>query len=801
MSDLKYAIRQLIKAPGFTAVAVLTLALGIGANTAIFSVIHSVLLKPVPYPHSERIAVLWQSSADQPAISVCYPDFLDWQKESTSFEHLSLYRRDGFALTGFGEPELIQGAIVQSDYFKIVGLPTALGRTFNPDEDKVGGEAVAVISHDFWQKRFAGSRDVLNRVITLNGEAHTIIGVAAPEMQTPRNAVFWTPLGRRTADPGWASRGNHPGLYALALLKRGVTIEQAQAESSGIASRLEAAYPKTNTKIGVVIKPLLEVSVGSYRQGLYLLLGAVALILLIACANLANLLLARGTARAQEIAVRTAMGASRSRIIRQLLTEALVRAFIGGLAGILLSAWARDAIVALSPAGVSRFQQVSVNGSVLAFSFGIAVATGIIFGFWPAWRASQTNLRDAMQSGGRTGSEAPEGRRMRSLLVVTEVALTLVLLIGAGLLMKSFRRAQTASLGFDTQNLLTAQIQLPKNSYDKNPDKLAFQNRLLAEVRALPGVRTADIAAQPPLNTGWQTSFGIEGRPMAEGSEPSAEMNSISENYFVTLGVPLLRGRAFTTEDTASSQPVMIIDQGFADRYWPGEDPIGKRVLFRRHENERTAVEVVGLVPTLKVYGYQNEPKLVQAYVPHTNEPARFFHILVRTAGEPRALEKTLRAAMASIDPNLPVFDVRTMEERIDDTFGTARLYTYLLGIFSVLAVLLAAVGLYGVMSYSAARRTREIGIRMALGAQQRQVLSMMVSQGVKLVAIGLLAGFAVAIALTRVIGGFLYQVSAVDPFVYAGVAALLTTIALLACLVPARRAARVNPVSALRAD
>ena len=800
MNDLRYALRQLRKSPGFTLIAVLTLALGIGANTAIFSVIYAVLLQPLPYPEADKLVILTETSTNQPQISVSYPNYLDWRRDNTVFEHLAVSRRESFNLSGLEgrAPEQVQGGLVTASFFKVVGLNPQLGRVFTEEEDRVGGPMVCVISDRLWTRLFARDPNVLGRAVNFGNEPYTIIGVMPPQMFSPRTAEVWFPLTRRTDNEVWQARDNHPGLFGWARLKPGVTIERALAEMKEIAARLARQYPDSNTNISVTVTPLLENQVGDYRGSLGLLLGAVALVLLIACANLANLLAARGAARAQEFAVRAAVGASRWQIIRQLLIESFVLALIGGGLGLCLAAWGRDLLVALSPPGVPRFQNLSLNGWVLIFSLALSLVTSVLFGLWPAWHTSRADIQLALKAGGRGSSDAPGARRSRDLLVVAEVALTLILLSTAGLVMKSFANARNLGLGFDPHLLLSARVDLPEPSYSDPTKLLNFSEALMAKLSALPGVQNAALASNPPLMTGWQTSFLPEGMPEPEpGKAPSAEMAVITGGYFQTMKIPLLRGRAFEARDTKEVPPVLIISQLLADRFYPGQDPIGKRIRM----NGDVWRTIVGVAPHLKVYGFEETVVLPQAYLPITQLPQTGLVVLLRTTLSPRSLEKPVRDIVASLDPAQPAFEFKTMQERVEETWATPRLMSFLLTCFAVLALTLAVIGLYGVMAFNGLRRMREIGVRLALGAMPGQIRTMMLKQGMRLLGAGLVLGFVGAIALSRVIRSLLFGVSANDPLIYCTVTLVLAAAALFACWIPARRASRVNPMITLRAE
>ncbi len=796
MSELRHAFARLARTPGFTLVAALTLALGIGANTVIFSLVQSVLLTPLPYPAPDRLLVLWEDETNFHQASIAWPDLLDWQRDNTAFSAIGGYRRDNFTLTGRGEPAMLRGGRVSAALFDAIGLAPLRGRVFTAAEDQVGAAPLAVISHALWQQRFGGREDLLGTVITLNGEPHTVIGILPPEFMTPSRVDFLTQIGRSGATPGWQTRGNHPGIYAIGRIRPGFTTEAALADLRRISARIAHDHPNESTGVVAAGQPLLDSTVGDYRAGLWLLLGAVGLVLLFACANLANLLLARAATRETEFAVRAALGASRAQLVRQQLVESLVLAAAGGGLGVLLAAWARNGIVALSPAGVARFQHATIDGRVLAASAALAFATALVFGLWPAWKASAPDLRSSLQAGGRSGSAGPRAVRTRELLIIAEVALTLVLLVGAGLLLRSFARMQAAELGFDAHGVLTARLALPPKGYATDEQRRIFQDRALERLRALPGVKAADLATNAPLDSGWQTSFLPEGHaPWPAGQNPLAEMNVVSDGYFRTLGIPLRRGRGFGPEDGPSAPRAAVIDQAFADRYWPGVDPIGRKLTLGGDE----PTIVIGVVPTLRVYGYANEPTLVQAYLSARQGPPDEFQILVRTDGDAGALTNAVRHAILEVDPSQPIWDARTFADRINGTFATPRLYTCLLTIFAGLAVLLAAVGIYGVLAYQVAQRTREFGIRLALGAARAQILGLVLRRGLRLLLIGLVLGLAGALALGQVLGSLLYQTSTFDPTVLLAVTIVLALIAIAACLVPALRATRVDPMTSLR--
>jgi putative ABC transport system permease protein len=805
MQDVRYALRQLRKSPAFALIAIVTLALGIGANTAIFSVVNAVLLRPLPYPESDRLVILNETSATQPEISVAYPDYLDWKRDNTVFEHLAVSRRESYNLSGLEEhePEQISGAIVTANFFNVVGLQPQIGRVFNESEDRLGGAAVAVISDRLWERLFNRDQSVIGRALNFGNQPYTIIGVMPPQMFSPRTVEVWFPLTRRTGDQMWQSRDNHPGLYGWGRLKRGVSLQKAQAEMTAIAQRLEQQNPISNAKVGVKLTQFLENQVGDYRSALMLLLGAVAVVLVIACANLANLLAARGAARSREFAVRIAIGATRWQIVRQLLIESVVLAFFGAVLGLCIAAWGRDLLVALAPAGVKRFQETRVDVWVLAFTAGLSIVTSVLFGLWPAWQTSNADAQTALKSGAHGSSDARSAKRSREILIVTEVALTLVLLSAAALVLKSFAKATALNLAFEPRGMITAQVALPSPTYENYEKLVGFSTSLLEKLRALPGVQSAALASNPPLMTGWQSGFLPEGMPEPPpGQGPSMEVCVIQGDYFATLKTLLLRGRAFNEHDTKTAPPVIIIDSVTAEKFFAGQDAIGKRIRSETGPEGRQLRTIVGIVPRLKVYGF-DEPKssLAQAYLPQTQQPNTGLILLLRTSASIRTLERPLRQAVASLDAAQPVFDFKTMQERVEETWATPKLMTFLLVVFAALALTLAVVGLYGVMAYNALRRTREIGVRLALGARRRQISAMMVRQGMRLLVIGLVTGFAAAFVLARLIQSLLFQVTATDPFAYLGVTFVLVAAALAACWLPARKAARVDPMIILRAE
>ncbi len=805
LQDLRYATRMVAKQPAFTAIAVLTLALGIGANTAIFSVINAVLLRPLPYPDADRIMVLNESSGPGQDFSVALPDYLDWKQDNTVFEHLAVTRRESRNLTGIPgrEAERISSALVSESFFKVIGLSPELGRTFTEEEQQRGGPLAVIISDRLWRRLFDRDPAILGRAITLHNQSFTIIGVMPPQMASPQDPDVWLPFGPRVVSV-WQDRNIHPMLFVWGRLKPGVTVDLARKEMKNIAARLEKLYPATNARTTVVVTPLLENLVGKYRTNLTLLLGAVSLVLLIACANLANLFAARGAARAREFAIRAAVGASRAQIIRQLLIESFVIALLGGLLGFFIAVWVRDALVALAPQGVARFQEISFDLPVLGFAFVIASLITVLFGLWPAWQTSRADVQLALKSGSPGSGEAASARRTRDWLVISEIALTLTLLVVAALVLKSFSRMQALQLGYEPRGLLTARVELPFRAYSTREKVVTFTNALLDRVRALPGVQSAGIGSNSPLMGGWQTGFGRENGPTLSPSQmPSADLEVITGNYFATFKASLLRGRLFDAGDTVNSPRVVIIDQALAEQYFPGEDPIGKRLYVDAGNDDEGYVfhEIVGVVARMRFHAIDEMAPLPLIYCSMAQAQRTGFGLFVRAGSGAPALEKPIRDIVSSLDPAQPVFDVRMMQDRVRETWGTQRLLAFLVSIFAALALILATIGLYGVLAYNTLKRVREIGIRLALGARPGQIRGLILSHGMQLLAIGCVIGLIGAVALSRLLQSVLFEVKGADPKIYLAVGLLLSAVAFIACWIPARRASRVDPLVALREE
>jgi putative ABC transport system permease protein len=806
MNDLKFALRQLRKSTRFTLVAVLTLALGIGANTAIFSIVNAVLLRPLPYPDANRIMVLNESSGPGQDYSVALPDYFDWRNDNTVFEHLAATHKESRNLSGIPgrDPERISCASVTRNFFDVVGLPPILGRTFSDDEDKVGAPPVAIISDRLWQRAFNRDPTVLGRAITLHDQSFTVIGVMPPQMTSPQDSDVWLSMMRRSNNAVWTQRFIHPMIYVWGRLKPGVTVDQARMQMKGIAARLEKAYPETNGQETAVVTPLLDNLVGKYRTNLALLLAAVGLVLLIACANLVNLFAARGAARSHELAIHAAVGATRGQIIKKLLIESFVIALLGGALGFLLAVWVRNALIALSPGDVSRFHQISFDLPVLGFTFLAASLTTVLFGLWPAWQASHADVQLALKEGSSGSSDPPSAKRARDWLVIGEIALTLTLLVAAGLVLKSFSRLRSLSLGYEPRAMFSARFELPWKKYTDRDKIDIFSRALVDKVRALPGVQSAAVSSNGPLMGGWQTGFWREEKPRPQPSDMlNSDLEVIGGDYFATLKLPLLRGRAFNDRDAKDSPRVIIIDQAMAEQYFPGENPIGKRLgVDVGNDGEGWVMsEIVGVVARMRFHAVDEMAPLPVIYCSLGQAQRTSLTLFLRSTMGSAALEHSIRDAIASIDPSLPVFDARPMMDRVQESWGSQRLLSFLFSVFAGLALVLATIGLYGLLAYITLKRVREIGIRLALGARPAQIRALVLSHGMHLLLVGSAIGFAGAFVLSRALQSVLFEVKGVDLSIYFGVGTLLFAATFLASWLPARRAIRVDPLVALRTE
>lgn len=798
MNDLRYAYRQLLKNPAFTAVAVITLALGIGANTAIFSVINAVLLRPPPFQEPDRLVFVSEKTKGLDNMSVAYPNFLDWQRQQQGFSSMAVFRNEDWNITGGGgRPERISGLQVSASFFSTLGVEPLLGRVFSADEDKIGGDRVVLLGEGMWKRRFGGDPKVVNSTITLNGESHTVVGIMPVAFQFPRRVELWTPAGYKFE---WTDKRDwHPGMYVIGRLKPGVELPEARSGLEAVAARLEKEYPGSNTGNGVNLMPLQEQFAGpSVRTALLTLLGAVGLVLLIACTNVTNLLLARAAQRRREIAVRLALGAGRWVLLRQLLIESLLLAGAGGIAGLLLAFWGVALLTNLLPTQIEEMVTLNIDRTVLLFSFGIAVATGLLFGLAPAWQLANGNSADALKEGGRGESAGATRGWGRRLLIVGEVAFALMLLVGAGLLLRSFNRLQAVPVGLEVENVLTMSLSLPPYKYPKREEQTSFYRQTIDAVRVLPGVQSAAFIAPLPLGFGgWQSGVHVEGQPKTKpGQGTMSDFAVATPDYFKTLGVTILKGRAFTEADDGKNR-VCIIDETFERKHFNG-DALGKRLS--QGDNGTNWMTVVGVARHVKNYG-AGEDSRIETYVPVAQSGANSVTLVVKTAVQPLTLAEPVRKAILSVDSDQPVADVLTMAQVLARSVAERRLAMLLLSLFAVLALVLAGVGLYGVMAFNVVNHTREIGIRMALGARQDDVLGLVLKQGGSMVALGLVFGLAGAFGVTRLMKTLLFQVGATDFATYLATPLLLAIVALLACWLPARRAARVDPMVALRAE
>jgi putative ABC transport system permease protein len=806
--DIRYGIRMLFKAPSVSIVATIALALGIGANTAIFSVVNAVLLRPLPFANSEGLMNLWETDPTRgyQRGSASYPNFVDWREQNHAFEHMSTYHTNDFIMTGRGESTRLQGAVVNADLFPLLGVNPVIGRAFLPDEDKPGESGrVVLLSQELFQKRFNSDPNVVNQSMMLDGKNYTIVGVMPEAFQFPIQndpVELWTTvaLDREGKESITEERGAHY-MNVIARLKPGVSKEQAQAEMTAISARLEQQYPDKDLHKSSRVEPALDALVGDIRPALLILLGAVGCVLLIACANVANLLLARAMTRHKEMAIRSALGASRIRVVRQLLTESVLLSLAGGALGLVLAVWWSDLLVALGKQNIPRALQVGLDWRVLGFTLLVSVLTGVIFGLVPALHSSKTELTESLKEGGRGGSgEGARRNRIRGVLVVSELAIAVVLLVGAGLLIQSLWRLRQVSPGFESQNLLTFVVGIPEVKYPTEK-QAQFYHDLVTRVESLPGVRSATSVIPLPLSGDlFRISFETEGRPIAKGDQPSADFFAIGDSYFKTLGVSILKGRDFTERDNKQAPGVIIVNQAFARKFFPNEDPIGKRIKpgISTDTDKPAMREIVGVVSDVRNRNLSSD--LREGYfVPAAQIPFNQMTMIVRTTNDPHSLITAVQNEVHSMDQEVPVFSVKTMDEYISATVAAPRFNATLLIIFAAVALVLTIVGLYGVMSYSVAQRTNEIGIRMALGAQTGDVLRLIVSQGFKLVLVGLGIGLAGAFALMSIISSLLFGVTWKDPLTFVIVAVLLALVALLACYIPARRATRLDPLNALR--
>jgi putative ABC transport system permease protein len=814
LQDLRYGWRMLVKSPGFTAVAVLTLALGIGANSAIFSIVYNTILRPLPFPDSKRLTMIWETDVNRAVTfgAASPAEFLDWREQNHVFERIAAWRTWFYTLTGQGEPEQVWGVRTSTEFFRLIGAQPILGRDFLQEEETPGHEQVAILSYGLWQRRYGGDPALIGRSIVIDEKPYTVIGVLPAGFSlfgTSRQYDLWMPFA---VDRSSLNRDDH-SVYVFARLKKDFTLAQAQAEMETILRRLQQQYPTNDEGIGIRVSRMQQEPVRDLLPAISVLIAAVGLVLFIACANVANLLLARASTREREIAVRVALGAGRKRIIRQLLTESFLLAFLGGGLG-LLAAYGglRLLPIVLPPRGgfgeLPRMQEIGIDHTVVGFTVLIACLTGILFGLAPAFQVSQTSLSETLKEGSRGATGARRGHVLRSALVVSEVAFSLLLLLGAGLLIRSFVRLMSEDIGFNPQNLLTMQIWLPESHYANGRPIISFYERALQQIRALPGVVSASATNFLPM-TGWAgfCDFDIEGRPAPPpGKEFTSEYLVVDPDYVRAMAIPLKEGRDLMPRDAEQSAGVVLINEALVNRYWPNDDPVGKLIRIQLPDTNTPWqpkpragwLTIVGVVGDVRDWAW-SEKRTGQIYLPYQQNPSRLMRLVVRTSADPGLASSAVRRALMEVDENQPATEIKTMDQFVTSAVARRRLSMLLLTIFAGFATLLAAVGIYGVMSYAVTQRTHEIGIRMAMGAQPRDVLKMVVREGMFLTLIGVAFGFVASLLSVRLIRGLLYGVSALDPVTVFGVAGFLAAVALISCFFPARRATKVDPMVALR--
>jgi putative ABC transport system permease protein len=802
--DLRYGIRMLVKNPGFTIVAVITMALGIGANTALFSVVNGVLLKSLPFKDPDRLVFAMETNAKfpPPGIGSSTLNYRDWKEQNQSFETLSARQSFTANLTSSDQPERIQGEKVTWDYFTALGVTPLAGRTFTPEEDRPGGTPVILLAEGLWRRRFGSDPNIIGQAVPINGQSVSVVGIM-PNDYRP-NIEFWMPLAISYQN---ADRNLH-NIQVVGRLAAGVTQEQAQTEMSAIAARLAEQYPDLNTGWGVALIPYQSLVTFNIRWALLLAMLAVGCVLLIACVNVANLLLARAASREREIAIRLAMGATRGRLIRQVLTESVLISLIGGALGMLIALWGTRALISLNSQGIPRSDEIGVDGRVLLFALLASIAAGVLFGLAPAWQSSRANVNETLKESGKSTTGGAFGHLLRSALVVVQIAFAFMLLVCAGLLIKSFAELQRVNVGFNQQRLLTMQVTLPATQYPKASDVLGFYREATEKLAALPGVvSAAGISNVPLAGGGPQFIFSVEGRPLPTPADaPLASYRMVAADYFATMNIPLIKGRTFTGADNENALSVVVVNQNMAEQMWPGEDPVGKRLtvgvpLPGEKPDYSTVVGVVGNVKHTSLSGETG----MQMYQPVAQTPflglgfGRTMNFILRTQLEPANLTESARALIAGINPRLPVANVKTMDTIISESVAANRFNMSLFALFALIAMTLTVVGVFGVMNYAVTQRTQEIGIRMALGAQPGQVRALILKQGLALSGLGLGIGLAGALFATKLLASLLFGTSATDPVILAAVALLLTGVALLTCYMPARRATRVDPIIALK--
>ena len=803
LQDLRYGLRTLARSPGFTVVAIATLALGIGANAAIFSVVHAVLLKSLPYPEPDRLVVMREFQIHHGEMGVAWPTFLDWRAQTQSFQSMAGFRTDHVMLSGAGEPEMLRSAQVSAPFFSLLGVRPVAGRSFGEADDKPGAPPVALLSNGVWKRRFGSDPSVVGRPVQLDAVPYTIVGVLPPSFAFFPDAVdVYTPVGLMGSRPSWQERGNHSAMRVLARLAPGASVESARNEMENVMRQLEKAYPKTNSGQRATVARLDDAMFRDFRAALWILLAAVGVVLLIACANVAHLLLARASARRREFAIRTAIGAGRPRIVRQLLTESLLLSAIGGVLGIVIASWMLGPLLRLAPPEIPRLADTRIDPTVLLFTLAASTLTGLIFGLVPAAQASRSDPQATLRESGNATTGGAARQRLRSALFVSEVALAFVLAVASGLLLRSLRQVEGVPTGLETDGVLALDVYLPEAKYTKQEDQLRFYERALEDIRRLPGVENASGSlCTPVVGQCWGSVYLVSDRPIPNQSDlPTGPFNMVEASYFQTMRIPLKEGRFFAATDTKTAPPVVIINEKMARKWWPNESPIGKRIKQGFPQTDTPYREIVGVVGDVPQSGLDEEVG-TEVFFPMSQYAEAAFTLLIRTKEPPMSMAKSVVGVIHEIDKDQAVTAVQPMTQYISESLARRRFHTLLLGAFGALALLLASVGIYGVVSYGVAQRTREIGIRTALGANSGDVLRLVFRQSMRLAAIGMLIGAVAAVGLTRFLSSLLFGVGPTDPLTFGGVAFVVVGVVGLACARPARRALAVDPATVLRSE